>query len=110
MVGPVKKKYSKLMDNLNIKNVDFVEFIPYEKLPVEINKADIFLGGHFSDRDKAKRVISGKTFQSLACKKTTIVGDGKASRELFEEGSLVHFVNMNNPQDLADKILEIKSR
>jgi len=108
LAGPVRKKYSELTDSLNIKNVEFIDFIPYERLPEEISKADVCLGGHFSNRDKAKRVIAGKTFQFLACRRQTIVTDNAANRELFKEGSLAHFVKMNSPEELADKILELK--
>lgn len=93
---------------LNLHNVSFIEWVPYERLPVEIAKADICLGGHFSDIDKAKRVISGKTFQFLAMKKPTIVGDNPANRELLKDKRSALFVEHANPDDLADKILELK--
>ena len=110
LVGPVRKKYAALTEEMNLKNVEFVDFVAYEDLPAEINRADLCLAGHFSDRNKAARVIAGKTFQFLACGKPTILGDNPANRELFIEGDVVHFVKMNDPNDLARKILEIKNR
>jgi len=108
LAGPIREKYSQLITELQLKNVEFVNFISYEKLPVEISKSDVCLGGHFSGRDKAKRVIAGKTFQFLACAKPTIVGDNPANKELFKDQGLVKFVKANSPGDLAKKILEIK--
>jgi glycosyltransferase involved in cell wall biosynthesis len=107
LVGPLRRRYGELLTKLSLQNADLVDFVPYEQLPAEINKADLCLGGHFSGRDKAKRVIAGKTFQFLACGKPTIVGDNPASRELFTEGDLVHFVEMNNPQSLTEKIMQL---
>ncbi|MFA5238462.1 MAG: glycosyltransferase [Phycisphaerae bacterium] len=108
LVGPIRKKYSALITDLQPQNIEFIDFIPYEELPAWINKSDICLGGHFSDREKSKRVIASKTFQFLACEKTTIVGDNPANRELFEEQGLAKFVKMNSPECLAEKILEVK--
>jgi glycosyltransferase involved in cell wall biosynthesis len=108
LIGPIKKKYSKLIQELKLRNVEFIDFIPYEKLPMEINKSDICLGGHFSNKNKAKRVIAGKTFQFISCNKLTILGDNLANRELFNEKGIIHFVKMNSPNTLANKILEIK--
>jgi len=110
LAGPIKEKYSRLITDLELKNVEFIDFISYEELPIEINKSDVCLGGHFSNRDKAKRTIAGKTFQFLACEKPTIVGDNPANKELFKDEGLIKFVEMNNPEDLADKILELKVR
>jgi len=108
LVGPVRMKYRHLIEELQLKNVEFVDFIPYEKLPAEINSSDLCLGGHFSDKDKARRTIAGKTFQFLSCQKPTIVGDDVANRELFTDGGLVKFVAMNDPHALAKAILEVK--
>lgn len=107
LVGPIRKKYADLIKKLNLNNVEFVDFIPYKELPVEINRSHICLGGHFSNIDKAKRVIAGKTYQFLACDKVTIVGDNPANRELFKESSKLKFVEMNSPASLAKKILEV---
>lgn len=108
LVGPVRKKYSKLIEDLDLKNIEFVDFVAYEKLAEEINKADVCLGGHFSDREKAGRVIAGKVFQFLACERKTILAENAANRELFEESGPVHFVKANDAQALADKILELR--
>jgi glycosyltransferase involved in cell wall biosynthesis len=107
LVGPIREKYGALIEELKLSNVDFVDFVPYEDLPVEINRADICLGGHFSDKGKARRVIAGKSFQFVACNKRTIVGDNAANHEIFNEDSLVHFVKMNDADALAAKILEL---
>ena len=110
LAGPIRRRYAGLLDELNLTNTEVVDFLPYRQLPAEIHKADICLGGHFSDKDKAKRVIAGKTFEFLACGKPTIVGDNPASRELFTEGDLVHFVEMNSPRSLAEKIRQLRRK
>ncbi len=107
LVGPLRQKYGKLLHELDVRSTEFVDFVPYEGLPAEIHAADVCLGGHFSKKDKAARVIAGKTFQFLACGKPTIVGDNPANRELFRDGSLVHFVPMGNRTALAEEIMEI---
>jgi glycosyltransferase involved in cell wall biosynthesis len=110
LIGAVRKKYGRLLRELNMSNVEMMDFVPYEQLPLEINRADICLGGHFSDRAKGRRTISGKTFQFLACEKPTIIGDNCANRELFKSGGLIQYVKMFDPEDLAEKIMKLRSK
>lgn len=109
LVGPVRKKYKDLVDTLSLKNIEFIEYVPYNKLPLEIAKADLCLGGHFSKLPKAKMVIPGKAFQFIACGKKTILGDNLANRELFSETESLYFVKMNSEEELAKMILEVKA-
>ena len=106
--GREYRKIIRLARKLDVKNIEFIDWIPYKKLPLEIAKADICLGGHFSNIDKAKRVISGKTFQFIAMKKPVIVGNNPANRELFRDRRSALFVEHANAEDLAEKILELK--
>jgi len=106
--GPQQKEVHKLAQEMEIKNINFVDWMPYENLPLEIAKADVCLGGHFSDIDKAKRVIAGKTFQFIAMKKPVIVGDCPANRELFTDKENALFVKMADAASLGEAILELR--
>ncbi len=90
-------------------NVRFIDWLPFDALPIEIAKADCCLGGHFSDIEKAKRVIAGKTFQFIAMKKPVIVGDCPGNRELFSDRQNALFVGMADADSLAHAILELKN-
>jgi len=109
LVGPIRKKYKSLINSLNPKNIEFIDWIPYEQLPEKIAQADVCLGGHFSNIDKAKRIISGKTYQFIAMKKPIIIGDNNANRELFDHRKSSYMVKMSDPQSLVDGILELNS-
>jgi glycosyltransferase involved in cell wall biosynthesis len=56
---------------------------------------------------KAGRVISTKTFQFIAMRKPTIVGDNVATRELFVHGEHIYAVPMGDPIALAEAISEL---
>ncbi len=86
-------------------NVRLVGYIPYSRLPEYIAAADICLAGPFGTTPKASRVITGKTYQFLACQRATIVGDNEANRELFVHGREAWFVPRGKPEDLAQAIL-----
>lgn len=106
--GIVFNEIERLIEKSEISNVELLGWVPHQKLPEQIAKADICLGGHFSDVDKAKRVIAGKTFESIAMKKPVVVGDNRANRELFQDGRNAVLCEMANPTALADAILELR--
>ena len=105
--GRELKNIKNLARELSIRNIDFLPPVPLQELPEHISQATICLGGHFGHVDKAARVIAGKTFESLAMGKATIVGDNHANKELLTHGYDAWFCRMNDPQALADAIREL---
>lgn len=107
--GPEWGRIMKLARESNVRNVEFIDCVLYERLPLEIAKADLCLGGHFSDIGKARRVIAGKTFQFIAMGKPVIVGDNPANRELFKDRRNALMCEMANADALAEAILELRN-
>ena len=105
LIGPLRKKYYSLISKLKLSNVRFTDRIPYKDLPREIAKANLCLGGHFSNVPKAKRVISIKTFEFSACDKPLILGDNQANKEIFKSDNKTIFCKMNDEKALAEVIL-----
>lgn len=106
--GMEYKKILKLANTLNVRNVKFMGWTDFRMFPMEMANADVCLGGHFSDVDKGKRVISEKAFEAIAMKKPVIVGDNPANRELFTDKKNALMVEMANADALADAILELR--
>lgn len=110
--GPEWKWIARLVKDLDIHNIKFIDTIPseefYSKVVYHIAESDLCLGGHFSDIDKGKRVIAEKTFEFIAMRKPVIVGDNPANRELFEDRKNALFVEHANSDALASAILELK--
>ncbi len=106
--GPERAKIRRLVQELGVSNISFADWVPYQDLPAEIAQADLCLGGHFSDIEKAKRVIAGKTYQFIAMKKPVILGDCPGNRELFSHKENAFLVPMADARSLADAILELK--
>ncbi|MCH7492338.1 glycosyltransferase [Patescibacteria group bacterium] len=109
LIGPIRKKFKDEINQLDLKNVEFVDWVPYQQLPEEIMKADVCLGGHFSSVNKARRVISGKTFQFLAMGKPVVVGRNRANEELLKDREDCLMVKMTDAGDLARAIMELKT-
>jgi glycosyltransferase involved in cell wall biosynthesis len=102
--GRLRAAVEQKVDELALTNVEFIGWIPLEQVPEHISQASICLGGHFSSVPKAARVVSTKTFQFIAMRKATVVGDNAATRELFRPGEDVYAVPMGDPKALAEAI------
>lgn len=111
IIGRLKnyKKEIELAKSLNIKNVNFIDIIPYKQLAMQMAKADLVLG-MFGDTEKAMHCSAFKIIEGMAMKKPVVTGDTLALRELSPAGQEnCFFCNMADSQDLADKILYVKN-
>ena len=81
----------------------------YFNLPVEIASADVILGGHFGESDKADRVVPSKVYQIMAMAKPMIAGDTSANRELLVHRESAMLTPRSNPRALAQTISELIS-
>lgn len=100
----IKEKYK----NIKLKNIQFLDDVPYERLGKFLSEADAALG-IFGNTDKAKRVIPNKAYEALAAKSAIITSDTAAIRELLADKENVLLCKIADSQDLAKKILELKN-
>ncbi|MEK7583051.1 MAG: glycosyltransferase [Patescibacteria group bacterium] len=83
------------------------QWVPYEDLPNLIRAADACLG-IFGDTDKTLRVIPNKVYEAIAMAKPVISSDTPAIRELFTDRENILLCRRADPEDLAEKILELR--
>jgi glycosyltransferase involved in cell wall biosynthesis len=107
--GQESKKIKKLADYLKLKNVKFTDSnLTLKNLAQEIQNADICLG-IFGESIKAKNVIPNKVFETVACKKPLITSESPAMKEKFTDKVNCLLCRAADPEDLAEKILELKN-
>lgn len=101
--GQTRKSAEDLAKKLNLKNVEFVNWLSLEKLSEEIAKAKICLG-IFGNSQKARVVIPNKVYDYMASAKPLITGDTEAVRELLENNSNAVLVPLGDHLSLAEEI------
>lgn len=106
--GMEKHRLIKKSKDENIQNVRFINPVP---------KADVFKYILASDMgtsvlknvDTFKTVYSNKTFDYMACKKPILMAIDGVSRDLVEQADAGIFVQPENPEDFAQKIIQYLS-
>jgi glycosyltransferase involved in cell wall biosynthesis len=81
-------------------NVEWVQWVEYERLPKELHRAGCALG-IFGTSGKARRVIPNKAFQALACGTPLVTADTPAARELLRDGESALLVPPGDAASLA---------
>jgi glycosyltransferase involved in cell wall biosynthesis len=81
-------------------NVEWVDWVDYERLPDELRRCGCALGV-FGTSAKAARVIPNKAFQALACGAPLVTADTAAARELLRDGESALLVAPGDADALA---------
>jgi len=97
-----------LSKELEIKNIEFIEYVSMEELNDYYNASDVTLGA-FGDNERSKLFITNKAYESFALGKPHITIESPAMKELFKDDETIFFVKESTPESLAEKILEIKN-
>jgi len=105
--GQTYENIRRLVEELKVENINFIDSVPYEELKNYIAEANICLG-IFGTTEKAQRVIPNKVYEYLAMGCPVITGDSPAVRELFNDQQEMVFCKMGDADNLAKKILELK--
>ena len=84
-------------------NVDWISWVEYERLPMELHRAGCALG-IFGTSAKAQRVIPNKAFQALACGTPLVTGDTPGARELLVDGESALLVPPGDAEALAQAL------
>lgn len=93
---------------LCLTNVDLVGRKSPKDIPRYVADGDVCLG-IFGATDKALRVIPNKLYECLSAGRPTITERSPAALEVLRDREEVCMVDPANPQDLAEKILELKN-
>lgn len=88
---------------LNLQNIQHLNWVNLEELPIYMHDADLILGGPFGNTGQARRVITGKTFQALASGKPVIIGETD-NDSYFQDKTNSLIVPQGTPDSLADAI------
>lgn len=87
-----------------LSNISHTPWINFNELPSYIRGAGLCLGGPLGGSIQAKRVITGKALQFLACESPTVVGLTDETRDLFTDRVNCLLVNPGDSASLADTI------
>jgi len=97
----------KFAERLGVKSINFMDPVPYDKLPDYISRTDVCLG-IFGDSPKTELVIPNKVFEAMAMAKPVITADTSAIRELFTDKKNIFLCRRADSRNLADAILQLK--
>ncbi len=106
--GQTYAKNRKLVEELKLENVSFIDIQPLQKLPALISSFDVGLG-IFGKTPKTLQVIPNKVFHGIAMKIPMITGDTPAIKELFTMNEDIILCERANPVAIKDSILELRN-
>lgn len=106
--GQEQPRIDKLIRDLDVRNLERIAWIAYERLPLFIHNADACLG-IFRGRGKAMRVIPNKAYQILAMGSILVTGDTPAARKLLAKLPQVRLVPPDDPEALAKEIIKVRN-
>ena len=78
-------------------------WVPYAELPALFAEHELMLGGPFGDTVQSRYVVTGKTYQFLACALPTVVGENLESWPFLDRGNAL-VVRQGDPAALAATI------
>lgn len=106
--GSTESKLIEECTNSRLNNVKFLGKFPMKDVSEIVNLSDLSMVS-FKDLPILYTNSPNKLFDSLSAGKPIIVNSAGWTKDLVENHKCGYYVNPNNPQELVDKILDLKN-
>jgi glycosyltransferase involved in cell wall biosynthesis len=97
-----------LARELGVRNIEFVDRVPYDELAQHMSDADVCLG-IFGENPRAERELTNKVVEAMAVGGALITRKSPPVEELLADGESVLLVEPGRPEQLAAAILRLKN-
>jgi glycosyltransferase involved in cell wall biosynthesis len=106
--GQQRPFIDRLTEELQVRSIRFVDWVPYSDIPAYIARADVCLG-IFGATEKAARVVPNKAYQALPAHRPLITGDTPAARAALLRDGIegAWLVPVGDANSLAQAVLEL---
>lgn len=105
--GITHERDRKLAGELGVRNIEFIDRVPYASLGDYMCRADVCLG-IFGDNPRAGRELTNKVVEAIAVGRAVITRRSAAVEELLSDGESALLIEPGDPQALMDAILRLK--
>jgi glycosyltransferase involved in cell wall biosynthesis len=106
--GPERFKVEQMVQEYQLTNVEFIDWLSPDELRTLIACADLCLGA-FGVTPQSLMTVQNKIYEGLAMGKPVITGDGPAVRAAFRHGEHLYLCPREDPSALADAIRLLKT-
>lgn len=85
--------------------IEYRRWVPFDELAKVMRESGVSLGGPFGGTPQAGHVVTGKTYQSLACGVPTIIGYNDDTAAMFIDHENALIVRQKSPESLVDTLI-----
>lgn len=107
--GAMKQTILKIADDMNIKNITFLDPIKKEEVPKYLSLCDISLAP-LKKEDNFKTVIPSKIFEASAMEKPTLLGVEGQAQEILEKYDSGLCFEPENEKDFLEKLYQLRDK
>jgi len=104
--GPELDLCLEMVENYNLKNIEFISWMEQKDLIQYIRKADIVLGA-FGNTPQSLMTVQNKIYESMAMGKLVVTGDSEAINNQFTNYKEIILCDRGEPENLATIIKEL---
>jgi glycosyltransferase involved in cell wall biosynthesis len=102
--GPELAVAQQFVNDNQLSNVSFIEWMDKDELTLRISQADVCLGA-FGTTPQSMMTVQNKIYETMAMGKPLISGDSPAIRQVFTHGEHIYLCERSSGKSLADSIL-----
>jgi glycosyltransferase involved in cell wall biosynthesis len=105
--GPELPRMRAMVEEYELQNVTFIDWLAQEELVRRACRADVCLGA-FGTTPQSLMTVQNKIYEGLAMRKPVLNGDSPAVRQALAHGEHIYLCERANPAALAHAILALQ--
>ena len=105
--GPERIKCEKLIDELQIPNINFIGYLPHDEIKVYLNHSIVFVLPCIIDSRGRSDILPNSLKEAMAMKVPVITSDIRGIEELVDDGINGIIVPPKDPNSIADAIEKV---